>query len=424
MYQETLLLLKQRSALVLICISMLFTLLSLLNGWQNIQHIHHEIDHAQQEAETRLEQQLEEMLSHYTASDEIAGSIGYYIFQNTYRIPNEWSFIALGNRIVTPYIQRIRLLGLQGQLYDGESHHPEYVMLGSFDYAFWLIFFSPLLCIALMHDLKATEHQAKRLTLLQSLSNNSKGLWIKRALVRWGLIVMSLVLPLTLFTVWHQLSLKPWLAIVTLTITYTLFWIVLCGLIGLRKSAIHSNMNAIAMVTCWLFICFIMPSLGKWMLDKTYPLVDGSKIALQHREHVHHAWDIPKEDTLQPFYQHYPQYKDTPPVTGRFHWKWYFAFQHMADVKLAPLVEQRESTLNQRHAFNQTLAWVLPSLFVQQTLEKIAQSDISDLIHYRHEIESYHTALRHYLYPYLFTDKAFKQSDFEKMPSFTDKKTQ
>ncbi len=46
--------------------------------------------------------------------------------------------------------------------------------VGSFDYAFWLVFFVPLLCIALLHDLRASEQQAGRLLLIDSVGEMDK----------------------------------------------------------------------------------------------------------------------------------------------------------------------------------------------------------------------------------------------------------
>lgn len=413
MMPEFKLLFKQRAVWLMMLLSLLLTFLSLQNGWQNIAHIRHEIQHAQHEEQVRKQAQLQA----YTQQGD-AGEVGYYVFHNVYQHPADWSFIALGNRMVTPYVQRIRLLGLQGQLYDGESHHPEYVMIGSFDYAFWLIFFAPLLCIALMHDLKASEHQAQRLVFLGSLLNQPARFWLKRVAVRWSIISCSLCLPLVVFTLLQGLPLAPLLTVLGVTLSYTLFWSVICALVSLRASALNASFNAMVLASLWLFICMVLPNFAQAWLHDQHPVQDGSDIALQHRQLVHSAWDLPKEATLQPFYQLYPQWQATPAVTGRFHWKWYYAFQHMADVKLSALVQQREQALLERNAASENIAMLLPSLWVQQKLENIAESNVPHLLRYRQQVAGFHTQLRHYFYPYLFNETPFHQADFASMPTF------
>lgn len=415
MKHEIILLLKQRSILLLLFISLVLTSLSLLNGWQNISHFQEQISHAQQEDSLQKKHQLSE----YAIHDKIdAGEVGYYVFHYVYQHPSEWSFIALGNRLVTPYVQRIRLLGLQGQLYDGESHHPEYVMLGAFDFTFWLVFFSPLLCIALMHDLKASEFQAQRLQFLTSLSSNPVYFWAKRILLRWLLVLLTLIVPIMVFSLIKSLPLSTLMQIVTITTLYTLLWTVLCAVVSLRANALNASYNAMVLASIWLLLCVILPNLSQLWLHQRYPVQEGSQIALQHRQLVHNAWDLPKTDTLNPFYALYPQWQHTPPVTGRFHWKWYYAFQHMADVNLAKQVEQRENALLNRDQVTAKLSYLMPGLWAQRQLEEVAHSNVSHLLAHRQQITAFHTRLRHDLYPYLFEDQPMTTEAFAGLPKF------
>jgi len=415
MKHELIILLKQRSILLLLFISLLLTSLSLFNGWQNISHMRAQINHALEEEQHQKESQLAEYASH----DKIdAGEVGYYVFHHVYQHPSEWSFIALGNQLVTPYVQRIRLLGLQAQLYDGESHHPEYVMLGAFDYAFWVVFFLPLLCIGLMHDLKASEFQSQRLTFLNSVITNPVNFWATRLMIRWALIFITLILPLVIFTFIHRLSLSTLLLVVFVTILYSLFWTILCAVVSLRASARNASFNAMLLTSLWLLLCVVLPNISQIWLHQRYPVQEGSQIALQHRQLVHNAWDLPKADTLTPFYELYPQWQQTPPVIGRFHWKWYFAFQHMADVNLAKQVKQREDTLFKRDQITAKLSYLIPSLWVQRQLENVAKSNVSHLLAHRQRIVTFHTNLRHALYPYLFEDKSMTTQTFLNLPTF------
>ncbi|QVL45358.1 MAG: DUF3526 domain-containing protein [Methylophilaceae bacterium] len=415
MKHELSLLLKQRSIVYLLLVSLALTCLSLFNGWQNISHIREQISHAQQEQATQQAHQVAEY-SHGGLID--AGEVGYYVFHYVYQHPSEWSFIALGNRLVTPYVQRIRLLGLQSQIYDGESHHPEYVMLGAFDFAFWLMFFSPLLCIALMHDLKASEFQAQRLQFLTSLSSCPVQFWAKRLLLRWLLIVLTLITPVIVLAFIQSLPLTTLIQIVGITTLYTLFWTSLCAIVSLRPNALNASFNAMVLASIWLLLCVILPNLSQLWLHQRYPVQEGSQIALQHRQLVHNAWDLPKTDTLTPFYDLYPAWQHTPPVTGRFHWKWYFAFQHMADVNLAEQIEERVRALVERDQATAQLGYLIPSLWAQRQLEAAGESNITHLLAHRAQITNFHTELRHYLYPYLFEDKPMTPAAFMHLPSF------
>lgn len=415
MKHELTLLLKQRSIVLLLLISLALTCLSLFNGWQNISHIREQISHAQQEELVQKDHQLAEYINHGQIE---AGEVGYYVFHYVYQHPSQWSFIALGNRLVTPYVQRIRLLGLQSQIYDGESHHPEYVMLGAFDFTFWLVFFSPLLCIALLHDIKASEFQAHRLQFLTSLSSSPIQFWAKRVLLRWLLILLTLITPVIALALIQSLPLSTLIQIITIATLYTLFWTSLCAIVSLRSNAFNASFNAMVLASIWLLLCVVLPNLSQLWLHQRYPVQEGSQIALQHRQLVHNAWDLPKTDTLSPFYTLYPEWQHTPPVTGRFHWKWYFAFQHMADINLSEQIEQREHALLKRDQATAKLGYLLPSLWTQRQLEAVGESNITHLLAHREQITNFHTQLRHYLYPYLFEDKPMTKEAFVHLPSF------
>jgi ABC-2 type transport system permease protein len=315
-------------------------------------------------------------------------------------------------------VQRIRLLGLQGQLYDGESHHPEYVMLGAFDYAFWLVFFMPLICIAFMHDLKASEIQAQRAIFLGTMIKSTVRFWARRILLRWVLVLATFILPVIFFANIAGLATSSLLQVTFVTLLYSLFWTAISAIVSLRHQAKNANFNAMLLASIWLCICIILPNIAQLWLHHRYPVQEGSEIALQHRQLVHNAWDLPKTDTLNPFYKHYPQWANTPPVTGRFHWKWYYAFQHMADVNLANQVKQRENSLRLRDQASQSISYLLPSLWVQRQLENIAQSNVVHLLDHRQKITAYHTQLRHRLYPFLFQDQGMTAKDFANLPSF------
>ena len=91
-----------------------------------------------------------------------AGSAAYYSFHPTWDAPSPLAFAALGMRDVSPFILRVRALGLEAQIYDGDTFNPELALPGRFDFAFVLVFLAPLFVIALFHDLVSGEREAGR----------------------------------------------------------------------------------------------------------------------------------------------------------------------------------------------------------------------------------------------------------------------
>ena len=402
---------RQKLVLSALLLSMLFATIALWNGWSKIETIRQEISVAKQAETLRFAQKIQ----HY-GNGGLAGETGYYIFHTVYNTPAQWSFISLGNRNFSPHIQRIRLLGLQAQLYDGESHNPEYAVAGNFDFAFVVIFILPLFCIALAHDLCSIERNQNRLTLLQSLAAKPLQFWAKRLLARWIIASMSIILPLVICVAYLQLHWSDCLNICLAVMLYALFWMVISGALSFYLS--KPSTNAILCLNIWLLITILIPNVASILINQATPVIAGAEIALANRQKTHDAWDLPKQTTFDAFFREYPEWKDTPAVTGRFHYKWYFAFQHVADLSVREAVQHREQALLQRDANSRALGIVLPSVAMQYWLDDLAQNNLENLLNYRQKINQFHSQLREYFYPYLFNETPFNAADFQAMPKF------
>ena len=86
-----------------------------------------------------------------------AGEIGYYHTTFAVHQPSPWASLALGQRDVNPYYLKLRLLGLQGQLYASENVNPTKALTGNFDLAFVVVYLVPLLIIALGFNILSSE---------------------------------------------------------------------------------------------------------------------------------------------------------------------------------------------------------------------------------------------------------------------------
>jgi ABC-2 type transport system permease protein len=95
-----------------------------------------------------------------------AGEVGYYHHNYALHHPTAWAGLALGQRDVNPYYLKLRLLGLQGQLYASENVNPAKALSGNFDLAFVLVYLFPLLIIALGFNLLSSEREQGILPLL------------------------------------------------------------------------------------------------------------------------------------------------------------------------------------------------------------------------------------------------------------------
>lgn len=345
-----------------------------------------------------------------------AGSAGYYSFHPTWDAPSPLAFAALGMRDVSPYILRVRALGLEAQIYDGDVFNPELALPGRFDFSFVLVFLAPLFVIALFHDLVSAEREAGRLRMLDALPGGGRTLWRRRVALRYGLLLAAVVLPFAAAALASGVSLAATAAVIALTAAYLLFWTVVPLLIG--RLCWSSVANAAAAAASWLVLVLVLPTLANVAINQVVPVDQGAEIALAQREKVNHAWEIPREDTMRAFYAGHPHWAKSPPLPTGFHYKWYFAFHQVGDESVKDRVSAYRAGLEHRAALESGLGWALPAVGVQALLTRLARTDLDAQLAYQDRIRAFHRELREFYYGYLFTDRPFGKADFGLAPKF------
>ncbi len=361
-------------------------------------------------------QDLDAVAREYGKPGGDAGSAAYYTFHLTTDPPSPLAFVAMGQRDVQPYVLRVRLLGLQSQLYESETLNPELALPGAFDFAFVLIYLAPLVIIALMHELVSGEREAGRLRLLVSLPGSGLGVWGRRGLLRSLLVLGALLVPFGVGAGIARAPVVGTLAIALAAALYAAFWSGLALWVTARGRG--SAANGAALMACWIALTLLAPALANAVISRALPVAQGVDLTLAQRERVHRAWDIPKEETFRPFFVKHPEWRDTPPVLGRFHWKWYYAMHEVGDDGVADAVADYRQSLTAREAWAARLGWVLPAAAVQTFLHRAADSDLRAQLAYQRGIEAFHTRLRAFYYPYLFHERPFQRADFEQMPRY------
>lgn len=344
------------------------------------------------------------------------GSAAYYSFHPTWDPPSPLAFAAIGMRDVAPYMLRVRALGLEAQIYDGDNFNPQLALPGRFDFAFVLVFLAPLFVIALFHDLASGEREAGRARMLGALPGTRRLLWLRRGGLRFALLFVALALPFATAAMLSGASPMAILAILGVTAGYLLFWIALSVLVSrLRWSSVA---NAATLAACWLVLVLVLPTLGHVAINRAIPVDQGAEIALAQREAVNRAWDIPREETMRLFYASHPHWAGSPPLPVDFHYKWYLAFHQVGDESVVDRVRAWRSGLERRDVAARTLGWVLPSVGVQALMTRLAQTDLAAQLAYQDRIRAYHARLREFYYGYLFTDRPFGRGDFAAAPRF------
>jgi ABC-2 type transport system permease protein len=408
---EARLFLRQRLALPAL---LLMAILSIFSVWAGMTEMSRQRDiiariQPQQAADVAS-------IAKWVSKEGDAGNAAYYTFHATWDAPSALAFAAIGQRDVAPYILRVRALGLEAQLYESENYNAELALPGRFDWAFVLTYIAPLLVIILLHDLKSGEREAGRFNLLAAMARSERGLWRRRIVLRLGALWLMLALPFAVGAMISGAHIGGIAIFFLVSAAYLVFWTLLCLWIGSRGWS--SVTNAATLAASWLVLTLILPAMAHLAINMVVPVRQGVELTLAQREKIHGGWDRPKAETMQAFFKVHPEWKDTKPVEGGFHWKWYYAFQHLGDLAAGDQAKAYRAGLERRDSLTVRTGALLPAVGVQTLLHRVAKTDMRAGLAYQDRIRIYHERLRRFYYPYLFNETPFREADFAKTPKW------
>ncbi|MDF7815823.1 DUF3526 domain-containing protein [Hymenobacter sp. YC55] len=347
-----------------------------------------------------------------------AGDIGYYHTTFAVHHPDPWAALSLGLRDVNPSYVKLRLLGLQNQLYAADNTNPMKVLSGNFDLAFVLVYLFPLLIIALSFNLLSSEREEGILVLLLAQPVGPATVVGAKLAFRIS-VVLGLALALSVVgMLWAQVPLDmrvvAWLV---LTILYCLFWFgVALVVTALQRT---SAVNAVTLLGVWLVLVVLVPSLLNLGVAAARPVPQGIELTIKQREEIHAGWDRPKAQTMNRFFALYPQWRDTTSIRERFVWRWYYAFQHLGDQAVAPQAAAYAHRLQQRYDLVEQLNLLSPAINAQSSFNALAGTDLPTHLQFQRSAARFHDSLRAFYYPFLFRKVEFTHADYAREPTHT-----
>lgn len=347
------------------------------------------------------------------------GGAAYYSFHFTYAPPSNVAFAAMGVRDIFPWKHRIRMLALEGQIYETDSSNAELAQAGRFDFAFIISIIAPLFLIVLLHDQRAAEVSAGRHDLLVASVGNERHLWLARTTVRLGLLCAALLVPFLGGAAIAGSSAGEVLMVCLVVFGQVLVWTLIC--LWASRRPYPGPSIASGLVTLWIITTFLIPSAGDALIKKMISVPPGGDIILSQREAVNDAWDLPKSSTMEPFVARHPEWAKYAHIERPFEWKWYYAFQQVGDQSVENLSELRRRAITKRDSAAVWVACLSPSSLVARTLSKIANTDTNAAMAYEQSVREFHAALRGFYYPLLFTEAEYSEDAFDKLPFYVPK---
>lgn len=388
-----------RSKAVIISLLMIFTLgiMSIIIGKEYLQRQQDAIAQVQAYQKEHLERQV-------SLHNEDLGLLLYYA-QFAYIYPlNPLAGVSIGQGDINPTIKRITIKTFEGQKYDTDLVNPTSLQSGNLDLSFVIIYLFPLLIIVLTYNVisEETENGTWRLVAIQSRSK------IIFLLSKLGVRFLILLLVLTLLLLVTKFVLKTpfdftFFKIILVCTLYILFWFTLSFFVVLFKKS--SGLNALTLLCTWLILIILIPAGINGYISYKYPLPEALSTVISQRDGYHTKWDTDKRETIEEFYDHYPQFKKYGYPTEGFNWLWYYAMQQMGDDHSAESQKELEYKIQNRERLSSQIAAVIPNMHLQLTLNQLAGTSMQQHMQYLEGAKKFHEKLRLFFYPKVFEEK-------------------
>ncbi len=358
----------------------------------------------------------------------VDGHIGLLLYYIRFGIANESPAIAglsLGHRDIRLAAQLVNIRNLEEQKNSNELVNPFYQLLGNLDFSFVLIYLFPLIIIALNFNLLSEEKESGRWSLLAIQSQNPLGVIKTKLFIRLGfiLIILTALFLLSLFYLDLPFN-QEFIAFYVLSALYVAFWFSLSWwVISLEKS---SNQNALILLTSWILLTTIIPSLVNNAVTYLYPIAEAYETTIDSRDGYHNKWDEAKEPTIEKFKKHYPQFsKYNHPEEASFSWFWYYAMQQMGDDESAEARQAMKQKLKKRNNLTKWIGYFVPSIHTQLSLNSLCKTDMYNYLNYIEALENYHEDLRLSFYPKIFENEPIEDQNWEaiNLQYFKDQRT-
>lgn len=358
---------------------------------------------------------LTEIVAH--GAKATVGSTAYYPFFYTSNPPSAWAKFAIGQRDVNPYTLKVKMLAIEGQLYDSELNNPLTLLVGNLDASFVFLFLFPLFIIALLYNVLSEEQESGVWKIVRTTAGNIGQTIAGKLLIRYATVILIALLIFLVSIVVLQLPLTgPTFQLLLVLLAYVFFWLlIVTAVVAFGKS---SSFNATTLVCIWIFLAILFPGITNTVVNNKVPIPEAAETAVNQRKGYHEKWDLPKGPTMEKFYTVYPLYRKYPIPEDKYSPGWYYAMQFSGDLESAHSAEILFEKLAQRQSITETIGIFNPVIAAQQALNKIANTDLTSQVRYLESVKAHHRRVREYFYPFIFEDVPTPSIDWAGYPAY------
>ena len=288
---------------------------------------------------------------------------------------------------------------------------------GRFDLAFVIVFLLPLVILAASYDLWSRERESGVVAMVLSQPVAAGSLITMKLLARGVVVVLPSTAIILAVAVWAGAREPIGIAALALTIlAYGGFWLAVALIISL---VVHrSTEAAIAAGAVWLLAVVMAPSLSLAAVDLVAPAPSEMRFTTDLKARVN---EITRRQRLYREANPPPARTPAPRIPDRM--RDYYADLVALDDEIAPMIAAHQEAKDARRSVLDALRLFLPSVAVQDALDRIAGSDADRALAFENQARAAQLELRQLLESYLDRDALVTPAEYDNAPSLRFRET-
>lgn len=299
--------------------------------------------------------------------------------------------------------------------------HPSELQAGHFDFAFVAVILLPLIALALSFAIVSGERESGTLSLALSQPVDPRKLIWTRLAIRWMALSTACisVLAAYLFVAGVFATPVPWAGFVIAAVAvacYLAVWFAL-GLAVSRFGG-HSASNAAILGAVWVAWTLVVPALIDSVSSAAAPPPSRSKMVVELREISNRLSQDAKAAARQFYLQHPELLQNAQVPDVKMFYNRFYAIQQMTDESIRPVIEEQDRMRREHDVYSTRLAWLSPSLLLQQILNAVAGNDFNRHARFMEAVHGYRDRARRLLEPKVFGQRPLELQDFDRLGRF------
>ncbi|RAK52192.1 DUF3526 domain-containing protein [Phenylobacterium deserti] len=325
--------------------------------------------------------------------------------------PGPLAALSIGQAEAYPYAARMLPLSDE-TLFDAFRLHvdnPAVRASGRFDLALVIVLLMPILLLAATYDIWVRERERGIAALTLSQPIPPAAVLATKALSRILLVLLPMVLiSAGALAAFAQPHLPGLIATAVTVFLYGLFWIGLA--VAVNVVARRATTAAVACGALWLVVVALGPALALAAVDVARPPPSA----------------IARTNALRAIYlQHRAEVRARPPMAERIpapripdRLRVFMTDIVRLEERKAPVLAKYDAAVAERRKWLDAARLVLPSVAVQDALDRIAGADADRAIAFQHQTLAFRGQTRRWLADRFAADAPMTEADYRALPVF------